>query len=204
MGNLKKICIFGGTFNPVHIGHLIIANHLINQLDIDEIIFLPTQVSPFKLDKNDIISPEHRYNLINLAIKNNKNFYVSDYEISIGGISYSYETVDHFSKIFPKEKLFWLIGGDQIINFHKWKNYQQILENINLVVAKRPGTFKDDEIEKIEKQLNPTKDIFWLDSPNLEISSTHIRDLVRSNKSIKYLVTPECEDYIIKHNLFTD
>ncbi len=196
MGKLKKTGLFGGTFNPIHLGHLIIAEYFREEAKLDEVIFLPASVSPFKSDKKDILPPDERLKLIEISIKNNPKFSVSDYEIKKGGISYTYQTVEHFRKEYPDNEIYWLIGGDQIIQFHKWKNYRCILENVNLAVAIRPNTFKESDKRQIEKKLKSEDKILWLNSPNIEISSSDIRERIRQNKSIKYLVLPECEQYI--------
>lgn len=193
---MKKTGLFGGTFNPIHIGHLIIAEYFREEVKLDEVIFLPASVSPFKSDKKDILPAEERLKLIEISIKNNPKFSVSDCEIKKGGISYTYQTVEHFRKEYPDNEIYWLIGGDQIIQFHKWKNYRYILDNVNLAVAVRPNTFKESDKRQIENNLKPGNKILWLNSPNIEISSSDIRERIRQNKSIKYLLLPECEQYI--------
>lgn len=199
---MKKTGLFGGTFNPIHLGHLIIAEYFREEAKLDEVIFLPASVSPFKSDKKDILPAEERLKLIKISIKNNPKFSVSDYEIKKGGISYTYQTVEHFRKEYPKNVLFWLTGGDQIIQFHKWMNYRYILENVNLAVAIRPNTFKESDKRQIENNLKPENKILWLNSPNIEISSSDIRERIRQNKSIKYLVLPGCEEYIHSNKLY--
>lgn len=200
----NKIGFFGGTFNPIHIGHLIIAQNMIENLSLDKLFFIPASVSPFKTQEDDILPSIHRVNLIKLSISDNEKFDVDDFELSKGGISYTYETVEYLADKYQNDELYWLIGGDQILNFDKWKNYEKILETISIVIAKRPNTFHQNEIFEIEHNFNIGKPLIWLDSPLLEISSSEIRNLIKLKYSIKYLVTKNSEDYIIKNNLFMD
>jgi nicotinate-nucleotide adenylyltransferase len=198
----KKIGLFGGTFNPVHLGHLIIANIFLEEAGLDEVVFIPASVSPFKIENDEILDSEQRLKLIDLSINNNPNFSVSDYEITKGGISFTYETVKHFSEIYSDAALYWLIGGDQYKSFHKWKNYKKILENANLAVAFRQGSFLKADSDNINKHLSSPNNILFLNSPIIEISSSEIRERIKSGKSIKYLVSYEAEKYLLEKNLY--
>lgn len=199
---MKKIGLFGGTFNPIHLGHLIIAQHFVNELKLDYCIFIPTSVSPFKTEKKDILNLEDRIKLVEIAVEDNPKFAVTDHEAEKGGISYSFETVDHFRKKNPNDKLYWLIGGDQAKSFHKWKNYKSILTNVNLTIAGRPDTLSSQERGKINQRLSKLGDLTWLDSPLIEISSTDIRNKLKNNIPVKYLLPKKCEQYILKKDLY--
>ena len=199
---MKKTGLFGGTFNPIHLGHLIIAQHFVNEMNLDSCIFIPSSVSPFKTENKDILNLEDRIKLVDLAIEDNPHFSVSHYEAEKGGVSYSHETVEYFSALFPEDKLYLLIGGDQSKSFYKWKNYKSILSKVNLTIADRPETLSSHNRDEINKKLSTSGKIIWLDSPLIEISSTDIRNKIKDNIPVRYLLPQKCEDYIIKNDLY--
>ncbi|MEJ5286350.1 MAG: Nicotinate-nucleotide adenylyltransferase [Candidatus Kapaibacterium sp.] len=193
-----NIGIFGGSFNPIHIGHLIIANFFISNFNLDQCYLVPNHKSPFKIEDQEQIADQYRLEMINLAIEGNPKLQVDTYEIKKGGISYSFETVLHFKNKFTSSNLFFLIGTDQAKKFTLWKNWKTILENCYLVVARR-------DFEPISKDFVPNEfhnSIFFLQNPIIEISSTLIRDLVQNGKSIDYLVPEKVKNYIYRNNLY--
>ena len=131
-----KIGIFGGTFNPVHNGHLTIADEFINKCELDKLILIPNNVSPFKID-DDSVSAEHRLRMLNLAVQDRKNFEIDDFEIKKSGVSYTIETVEYLKSKFPEDHLFLLIGTDQAIDIDRWKNIDEIKKLVSIVVADR-------------------------------------------------------------------
>ncbi|MGB9665624.1 MAG: nicotinate-nucleotide adenylyltransferase [Ignavibacteria bacterium] len=189
----KKIGILGGSFNPIHLGHLILANTVCEEFQLDKIIFVPCYIQPLKSNK-DFAPPEARLEMIKLAIQNNPKFEVSDIEIKRKGMSYTVDTLKYFKKKF--DDLYFVIGADNIKDFHHWKEPDQILELTKLIVTNRGGIDK-----KIPEKLRGKK-IFVCRIPDIEISSTMIRNNIRSNKSIKYLVPQKVETYIIKNKLY--
>ncbi|MCX7908067.1 MAG: nicotinate (nicotinamide) nucleotide adenylyltransferase [Ignavibacteria bacterium] len=198
MSNPSAIGIFGGTFNPIHLGHLIIANFFVSDFHLDFCYFVPNHISPFKIENDEIAPDEQRLEMISLAIKENPKFLVSTFEIEKKGISYSFETVLYFKSTFSQSKLYFLIGSDQIENFTFWKNWETILENAELVVAKR-----NYRKINIPTNLEPyLKKINFLDNPIIEISSSLIRQLISKNKSIDYLVPNEVRKYIFDNDIY--
>lgn len=194
----KKIGIFGGSFNPIHIGHLIIANFFAWEFELDYCFFVPNFISPFKLEQQELNSVQHRFKMISLAIKGNPKFKIDDYEIQKGGISYSFETILHFKDKFPNSTLFFLIGSDQTDKFTQWKNWETILENSYLVVARR-------DLRRNIKNFLPRKflgKINYLNNPIIEISSTRIREFISNNIPIDYLVPKVVQNYIYKNKLY--
>ncbi len=191
--NMKKVAILGGSFNPIHIGHLILANTVCEELNLNKIIFVPCYIQPLKSDK-DFASPIARLEMIKLAIQSNPKFELSDIEIKRKGKSYSIDTIKYFKKKY--DDLYFVIGADNIKDFNEWKEPDKILELAKLVVTNRGGIN-----EKIPKKLRRKK-IFACRIPDIEISSTMIRNFIRSNKSIKYLVPEKVERYIIKNKLY--
>ena len=136
---MKNIGIFGGTFNPPHKSHLRIAKCFIEQMRLDLCYFVPTFVSPFKNNPNqsENIDKKHILNMLKLLIKQTPSVEISNYEIEKEGISYTIDTVRHFKELYPEPNLFLLIGLDNLVKFNKWKNYKDILELSNLVIAPR-------------------------------------------------------------------
>jgi len=189
---LSKFGIFGGSFDPIHIGHLIIAQFIYEQRNLDKIIFIPSFISPHKLDLN-FSTPNHRLEMLKLSIKDIHHYDYSDFEIKKGGVSYTIDTLKEFKINYDEIDL--IIGYDNLLVFDKWKNPDEIIKLANLVVIRRE-TF-------INKKMNKYFDYaIFLNSPIIEISSTEIRKRVAENKPIDFLVTKEVKEYIYKHNLY--
>ncbi len=193
-----KIGIFGGTFNPPHYGHLIVAEFIREEARLDKIIFIPCSIPPHKQNDeylSQIASPEHRFEMVRLAINGNKFFEVSDIEIKRGGVSYTIDTVNYFASNFPEEKFYLLIGADQFAEFHTWKKPEEIVKKVNLIVFNRPGF--------VIPQTEFSKFATFITIPNIEISASTIRKRIKLGKSIKYLVPPAVEEYILTNRLYT-
>jgi len=202
---MQKIGIIGGTFNPIHFGHLIIANYFLTELELYKCFFVPAWLSPFKTEDISAksISADHRVNMLRLAIEDNSCFDIDLYEIEKQGISYTYDTVQHFMSRFPKQEIHLLIGTDQAKSFTEWGNWQKILEHSNICIAARPDSFSRDYKNEISKKLTVNdKKPCWLNTPLLEISSTSIRDRVSLKRSIKYLVPENVREYIKVNQLY--
>ncbi|MGC8766331.1 MAG: nicotinate-nucleotide adenylyltransferase [Brevinematia bacterium] len=188
-----KIAIFGGTFDPIHIGHLIVAEFSVDFFGLDKVIFVPSKVSPFKVGKSCFFSDEDRLKMIELAIEGNPRFEVSDFEIKRDEISYTYITVKHFLNVYKGNELFLIIGGDTFEGFTKWKEYKYILENVKLIVYPRLG-YSLEIPKEIEVYRNK---ITFLEVPLIGISSTLIRQRIENAMSIRYLVRENVYEYIL-------
>ncbi|GAB6282959.1 MAG: nicotinate-nucleotide adenylyltransferase [Ignavibacterium sp.] len=190
---MSKIGIFGGSFDPIHLGHLIIAQFVYDERNLDKIIFIPSFISPHKMDVN-FSNPKHRLEMIKLAIKDIPYFDYSDFEIKKEGISYTIDTLKEFKKNYDDIDL--IIGYDNLLTFDKWKNPDEILKLAKLIVLRRETT--------LTKKMNKYFDCaIFLKSPIVEISSTEIRERVAKNKSINFLITKEVKEYIFQNNLYT-
>lgn len=189
------IGIFGGTFNPPHVGHLITAEHIREELGLDTIVFVPTATSPHKISKESV-SPEHRLAMTRLATRGNSGFQVSDIEIRRGGVSFTIDTLHAMKQEYPNDRLFLLIGMDNLIDFHTWRSPEEIVRAASLVVMTRPGF----EPKSIPKDLQGKISICPV--PEIGIASRELRERVRRGKSIKYLVADEVHDYIYTNNLY--
>lgn len=197
-----KIGIMGGTFNPIHNGHLILSEYVKEEEKLDKIIFIPAGEPPHKTDKN-ILSSNHRKKMVDLAIKNNNDFISSNIEIKNKGLSYTIDTLNILEGIYENSQLNMILGADSLINLKTWKNYQEIIDKVKILVVGRFG--KDEEkLNQIIKDLNIESNgcIKKIDTPLVEISSTRIRQRVRNRKSIKYLVPEDVENYIIDNSLY--
>ena len=192
-----KTCIFGGTFDPPHIGHLLIAQTIIESENFDRLIFVPANISPAKQGK-DISSSKKRLDMLNLALTNNDNFEISDFEISKGDISYTIDTITDFSKNLGVEKkdLYFLMGSDTLGEFHHWKNPKEIMSLCNIIVAIRPGFTPSDIPQWV------LDEVHFANIPQFEISSTNIRKRWKNGKTIRYMVPKEVWDYINKNGLY--
>jgi len=189
---MKRIGILGGTFNPVHIGHLTIAQMVHEQLKLDKVIFVPSHLPPHKSGKR-IASPKDRYQMLRLAIKGNPRFQISDFEIKKNGKSFSIETVsylrDHYSL---GTKFFFIIGSDLLPTLHTWKRINEILKIVSFVAVNRPD-FKGRQ-SKIKAKLITT--------PGLQTSSSYVRQRITAGKTVKYLVPEDILRYIQQKKLY--
>lgn len=190
---MEPIGIFGGTFDPIHFGHLITAQAILEKRKLEKIIFVPAYIAPHKV-KYDYTSPEHRFNMTNLAIQHHPKFEISDFEINRDDISYTYNTLLEFSKQYDNIEL--IIGFDNLITFNMWNKPDEILDIAKLVVLKR--TY-DKEIKKTHKYFAKAE---FVDTPTIEISATQIRERVYSHLPIDFFVPPSVNQYISKHELY--
>lgn len=193
---MKRKGIFGGTFDPIHNGHLHIAYEALYKLGLDKVIFIPSGNPPHKTDKI-VTDAQLRFTLVKETIENEKKFEVSDYEIKKKNLSYTYETLKFFNSLQPETEWYFITGVDCLMQIDTWKNVHQILNQCKFVVFNRPGYRKQDienQKRKIEEKYD--KKIIFLDIPILEISSTQIREKIKKGESIRYLI-PEKVNYLL-------
>jgi nicotinate-nucleotide adenylyltransferase len=191
--DLVKIGIFGGTFDPPHLAHLIAAELAVDQFELDKLIFVPAYQSPLK-SRADVSNPEHRLAMVKLAIKNNPKFDISTIELDRQGLSYTIDTVRHFKKEFDLSELYLLIGGDQFEQFELWRDPEEILSSARLVVMHRPNENRSSM--PFDAQIE------YLKMPLLDISATDIRRRVAAGESIRYQVPDVVREHIEKHQLY--
>lgn len=198
-----KIGILGGTFDPIHNGHLIIAEYARTQLKLDQIIFIPSGKHPFK-DNNEVTDSKKRMDMINLAIDSNEYFKMSDIEVYREGITYTIDTIMSLKEKYKDDDIYFIIGSDIIFEIEKWKDFNKLILNCKFTLLNRPLD-KNKESEKKLKELiekYPIQ-IEKVKAPFIEISSTEIRNRVMEKLSIKYLVPELVNNYIIEHNLYS-
>ena len=200
----KKVGIIGGTFNPIHIGHLILAERAYEDFALDEILFIPTGISYFK-DPATVLDSKMRITMTGEAIGENPHFALSTIETDRPGNSYTYETLEELKKHNPDTHYYLIVGADSLFQIEQWKNPESIMKNAVILVTTR----EDQGVEAVTKKINELmekyhSDIRLLTCPNIDVSSTCIRERVRTGKSIHYLVAECTENFILKHNLYKD
>ncbi|OQX96335.1 MAG: nicotinic acid mononucleotide adenylyltransferase [Bacteroidetes bacterium 4572_128] len=189
-----KIGLYFGSFNPVHIGHMAIANYIVEYSDLKQIWFIPSPQNPFK-KKENLLNYHHRYELLNLAIDDNFGiFKLSDIEFKMPQPSYTINTTRTLKEKYPNFEFSILMGSDNLQNFHKWKNYKEILKDHNLYVYPRPN-FPIENLEFSEK-------IKIIKSPLMEISSTFIRKAIKNGKNVYYFLPHKVYKYIKKNAIY--
>ena len=195
-----KIGLFGGSFNPIHDGHIHLAKSINDEVRLDKIIFIPSKISPHKSNK-EYVSNEHRFNMCKLAIQDIPNFEVSDFELSREGISYSIYTVRYFKEKYPTDELYLLIGSDMLLTFNEWKEYQEIMSKVTLAVISRENGDYDTLLKKSKELSKYGKIIIPKVSP-IEVSSTGIRKNIRFNKDYSCNLNEKVVQYIKSNNLY--
>lgn len=199
-----RIGIIGGTFDPIHIGHLIIAQNAVTQYHLDQILFIPTGHSPHKDDK-EIEQSAHRLEMIRLSIKNNPDFYFSAMEINAARTSYTYLTLQELHQTYPDWELYFIMGADSLDYLDKWMEPAEICRLATLLVAIRD----DLDMNRIKDKAAELKRLYEADirpiiTPNVSVSSHNIRERVAKGEPIRYLVTPEVEEYIAHQCLYQE
>lgn len=202
MESKGKIGILGGTFNPIHYGHLLLAESARDKLGLQKIIFLPAGNNPHKVNMDDIDVMD-RYNMTALAIKDNIHFEISSIEIERDGYTYTIETMDKLEKIYPKDDIYFITGADIIFQIDSWKKADQLLKKAKIITTFRPGYVE----EKLDNRIDELKEyygakILKLHTPEMDISSSEIRSRIKHGYSIKYLLPNIVEDYIYEKELY--
>jgi nicotinate-nucleotide adenylyltransferase len=183
-----RIGLFFGSFNPIHMGHLIIANTILELSNLERVWFVVSPQNPFK-NLTSLLHEHDRFEMVRLAIGDNPAFNVSDIEFRLPKPNYTIDTLTYLSEKYPKNHFSLLIGMDNLLSFEKWKNHKQILENYGLLVYPRPGY-------ESKHPLLSHPNVSLIDSPLIDISASLIRNLVKSGRSIKYLVHQDVENHI--------
>lgn len=188
-----KIGLFFGSFNPVHIGHMIIANYLYQYTDLDKIWLVVSPHNPLK-NKKSLANDYDRLHLVNLAIGDNPHLQSSNIEFSLPIPSYTIDTLTYLKEKYPKYHFHLIMGSDNILSIHKWKNYELLLRDYEIFIYRRPGS----ESTLFSEQPN----IHYIDAPLLDISSTQIRAMIQEGKSIQYLVPDTVYHYLLNSSLY--
>lgn len=201
---VKRIGLFGGSFDPVHVGHLIVAQDAAEKFGLSSVIFIPAAIPPHKQHLQQI-SAEHRLNMLQLAVDSDIRFSVSDVEIRRGGISYTFDTIFDLKSKYSDSELLLIVGSDTLVDLHNWYNIDELLELCDVATFMRPGMcdFKiiPDKIMLSECQKNKLLDSTF-ESHMVGVSSSEVRMRVAEGLGIRYFVPPEVEQYIFEHGLY--
>lgn len=198
----QGICIFGGSFDPVHKGHKRLALYVSEKLSLRKMLIIPTAMSPFKSTSGATSSD--RMEMCKLTFYEDE-FIVSDTEIARGGKSYTIDTVKAVKEMYPDEKLYLLIGSDQLVHFDKWYRFEEILSLVTLVAVSRQGNALRTELEKIaDEKLRPYGECIILDFEAFVISSTEIRNIASSGGDVSEFTEKQVSDYIKQKGLYLD
>jgi len=201
----QRLALFGGSFNPIHLGHLIVARSVAEQLRLDRVVFLPSAVPPHK-SAAALIDPDHRAEMVRLAIAGEPLFEFSDIDLKRAGPSYTVDTVAHFRQELGLDVLLhWIIGADSLAELTSWYRVGALVDSCQIVTAARPGWDRVD-FEPLRTRLSEEQIVSLraglLETPRIDISATDIRRRVRAGRSIRYLVPETVREHIERHSLY--
>lgn len=196
-----RIGLYGGTFDPIHLGHLIVIENAINEMNLDRVIILPSSNPPHKKHK-DKTKADIRVEMVAEAIKDNPKIILSTFESTDNVVRYTHDTLEYFTSKLPNHDIFYIMGEDSFVTIDTWRNYEKILD-YNIIVFARSGIDNNSTlIKKVDKIRKDNPNIYLIDILNINISSTLIRSLSKEDKSIKYLVKDEVNYIIQNRNLY--
>lgn len=198
----KKIGIMGGTFNPIHTGHLLLAQAAMEEAGLDRICFLPSGISYLKKE-DDVLSAGHRLRMTELAISDNPHFTVSDMEVKRSGNTYTCDTLRQLHEEQPENSFYFILGADCLFSMENWYHPEEIFSSCTILAAMRENLQLSDLEEKADWLRKRFKaEISLLHLPRIDISSTDIRERVKNGKSIRYMVPEAVREYILQNELF--
>lgn len=195
-----KVGIMGGTFDPIHIGHLILAMEAINYKNLDEVWFIPTGNPNFKQDKN-VADKQKRFEMVKIATQDNKKFNVCDYEINKNGVTYSWETMKYLRENYDYD-FYFIMGEDSLMSVETWENAEDFLKNTKILACIR----RQEEMSKLDVKIDDLKSkgyfVEKIPTSFIDISSTKIREKVKSNQDFRYFVPNQVFEYIVRNKLY--
>lgn len=200
---MKKVGILGGTFNPIHLGHLLLAQTAYEEFGLDYVLIMPNRIPAYK-NVNKIVSKEHRIAMVNAAICDNPALKLSTLEFEREGNTYTIDTINILTRDYPDTMFYFIMGADSLFHFNTWKEPEEILKKVNILVASR----NDASFDAIDSQIEYLKDLYGvgtfyhLNAPNFDISSYNIRKLLNYGLSVKYMLPPGVESYIYENGLY--
>lgn len=200
-----KIGIMGGTFDPIHKGHIMLGEYAKKLYQLDKIWFMPNGNPPHKLNSKIESQTNHRVKMVELAIQDKEDFEIQLYEVKRTEVNYSYLTMEHFNEIYPNDKFYFIIGADSLFAFETWKNPDRLVKTCTILAAYRDGKNTTEMKEQI-MYLNDKygADIVLLNTPDVDISSSDIRRMIKNHEDISELVPESVFSYIQSNNLFRD
>ena len=199
-----RLGILGGSFDPPHVGHLLIAGDAFELLELTRLVFVPASVQPLKAGQAGA-SPEHRFEMVKRMVAGDARFEVDRIEIDRAGLSYSVDTLESFAARYPDADRFFLVGADAFASFSAWREPERIVRLARLAILRRPGTGSENGPAQAEGHMNDTRvppDAMVLSTRLIDVSSTEIRERVRSDRSIRGFVPESVEQYILAQRLY--
>jgi len=204
MQQLKALGILGGTFNPIHYGHIVAAECARDAYNLDRVLFVPAARPPHK-DSVEVLDSNHRFQMVKMAVQDNPDFAVSALELERLGFSYTVETIASYQQEFPGAKIFFIIGVDALLLISTWKDVERLATMCSFIVVTRPGYQLSKEKEHFSQIPSAVwEKILLVPIPGLFISSSDIRQRVAKGQTIKYLLPPAVEEYIRKNDLYRE
>ena len=200
---MKRIGLLGGTFDPVHYGHIALAEDAVREADLDEVVMIPARIQPFKQDR-EYASGEDRFRMLALAAGKNDHITVSRYELEQEGVSYTYLTLRYMQEFFGEDtRLFFITGTDSFLKIDTWKNAPELLTKYSFIIGTRPG-YRQEEYQEALRRITSAfrTEVISMNKTELDISATQIREMVAEGKDISGLLPPEVERYITEHGLY--
>lgn len=199
---MKRIGIFGGSFDPIHVAHISLAEDALRIGNLDKVILVPARLQPFKLDRK-VTPAEDRLNMVKLAAADHEGFEVSDFEINSEEVSYSYLTMREMQSRYPDAKLYFITGTDAFLQIEKWYNADEMLTKYSYLIGTRPG-YREEELEEV---MNRVRDNFGTEVTNImntqiDVSSTEIRDRIAEGQEIGELIPEAVAEYIHDKGLY--
>lgn len=195
-----KVGIMGGTFDPIHIGHLILAMEAINYKNLDEMWFIPTGNPNFKQDKN-VTDKQKRFEMVKIATQDNDKFKVCDYEINKNGVTYSWETMKYLRENYDND-FYFIMGEDSLMSVETWENAEDFLKNTKILACIR----RQEEMSKLDEKIDELKSkgyfVEKIPASFIDISSTKIREKVQSNQDFRYFLPNQVFEYIVRNKLY--
>jgi len=198
---MKQIAVFGGTFNPIHRGHINLCLECAKHFRFDRILLMPSNIPPHKI-AHDLASNEHRLNMCRLAAACDPIFEVSDLEMCMSGVSYTVHTVERLRQEYPDAELYLIVGSDMLFTFHHWYRYADILEQVHLVAGAREPEEYRKMVEYAKAHLQDGLPVYIVHIPVLTISSTQIRDALHLGEPIDRYLDAQVYEYIVKNQLY--
>lgn len=197
---MTKVGIMGGTFDPIHIGHLILAMEAINYKNLDEVWFIPTGNPNFKQDKN-VTDKQERFEMVKIATQDNDKFKVCDYEIKKNGVTYSWETMKYLRENYDYD-FYFIMGEDSLMSVETWENAEDFLKNTKILACIR----RQEEMSKLDEKIGKLKSkgyfVDKIPASFIDISSTKIREKIQSNQDFRYFVPNQVFEYIVRNKLY--
>ncbi|GAK04145.1 LOW QUALITY PROTEIN: nicotinate-nucleotide adenylyltransferase [Geomicrobium sp. JCM 19037] len=191
---MRKIGIFGGTFDPVHIAHLILAEQALNECSLDEVWFMPANIPPHKKHEG-MADGKDRAHMVELAIQHHPQFKLLRLELARTGPSYTVDTIEHLLQIYPNEQFYFIIGGDMVKSLERWHQIDRLRDMVRFIVTDRP----DYSLEKGE---HISETMLYIHVPNCPISSSDIRSRIKKQQSIRFLIPEEVRSYVEENHLY--